>query len=128
MLGLVGLLARRCLVDRLRYISAPSDYLMLVLIIAIGISGLSIKYIFHTDIVQLKLFFTGLITFNWQPLPHDPVLLIHLSLVILLMLIFPVSKLLHGPGVLFSPTRNQVDNPRESRHLTPWHHSAEEHL
>ena len=38
----------------------------------------------------------------------------------LLMLIFPFSKLLHAPGVFFSPTRNQVDNARERRHLAPW--------
>ena len=30
--GLAGLLARRVLVDRIRYISTPSDYLMLVLL------------------------------------------------------------------------------------------------
>jgi nitrate reductase gamma subunit len=27
---------------------------------------------------------------------------------------------LHAPGVFFSPSRNQVDNPRERRHLAPW--------
>jgi len=37
-----------------------------------------------------------------------------------LMLVFPVSKLLHAPGVFFSPSRNQVDDPREHRHLAPW--------
>ena len=37
-----------------------------------------------------------------------------------LMLIFPFSKLLHAPGMFFSPSRNQVDNPRERRHLAPW--------
>jgi nitrate reductase gamma subunit len=46
--------------------------------------------------------------------------LVHLSLVLILMFIFPVSKLLHAPGVFFSPGRNQVDNPREKRHLAPW--------
>ena len=44
----------------------------------------------------------------------------HLLLVVALMLVFPFSKLLHAPGVFFSPTRNQVDNPRERRHLSPW--------
>ena len=43
--------------------------------------------------------------------------LIHLGLVALLMIIFPFSKLLHVPGVFFSPTRNQVDNPREVRYV-----------
>jgi nitrate reductase gamma subunit len=45
---------------------------------------------------------------------------VHLALVAVLMLIFPFSKLLHAPGVFFSPTRNQVDDPRERRHLAPW--------
>jgi nitrate reductase gamma subunit len=53
-------------------------------------------------------------------MPADPVLMIHLGLVITLMIIFPLSKLLHAPGVFFSPTRNQVDNPREQRHQAPW--------
>ena len=34
--GLAGLWARRWLVDRVRYISTPSDHLMLVLLLAIG--------------------------------------------------------------------------------------------
>ena len=38
----------------------------------------------------------------------------HLRLVATLMIIFPISKLLHAPGLFFSPTRNQVDNPRET--------------
>lgn len=118
--GLFGLLARRIVVPRIRYISAPSDYLMLGLIIAIGLSGLAMKFIAHTDIVAVKAFFIGLMTFNIQPLPADPLLLVHLSLVVALMIIFPFSKLLHGVGLFFSPSRNQVDNPRERRHIAPW--------
>jgi nitrate reductase gamma subunit len=118
--GLLGLLARRSLVDRLRYISAPSDYLMLVLLIGIAVSGLLMKYYFRTDVVAFKAFMLGVMRFSWEPLPADPMLIIHLGLVILLMLIFPFSKLLHVPGLFFSPTRNQVDNPRERRHLAPW--------
>ena len=118
--GLLGLWARRFLVERVRYISAPSDHLMLMLLIGIAASGLMMKYVMHTDIVSLKAFTLGLIYFNWQPLPADPVLLVHLSLVLILMFIFPISKLLHAPGVFFSPSRNQVDNPREKRHLAPW--------
>jgi len=118
--GLAGLLARRFLVDRVRYISTPSDYLMLVLILAIGMSGMMMTFVAHTDIIALKQFFMGLMYFDLQPLPQDPVLLIHLSLIALLMVIFPVSKLLHAPGLFFSPTRNQVDNPRERRHIAAW--------
>ncbi len=118
--GLLGLWARRLFVPRIRYISGPSDHLMLALIVAIGLSGLAMRYLAPTDIVAVKAFFLGLMTFDWQPLPADPVLLIHLTLVAILMMIFPVSKLLHAPGLFFSPGRNQVDNPRERRHLAPW--------
>ncbi len=121
--GLAGLWARRLLVDRVRYISAPSDHLMLLLLISIGVTGVLMTYVTHTDIIALKAFFLSLIYFDWgniQPLPGDPILVVHLTLVAALMIIFPFSKLLHAPGVFFSPTRNQVDNPRERRHLAPW--------
>jgi len=125
LLGLTGLWARRFLVDRVRYISTPSDHLMLALLLAIGISGMFMQYVAHTDIVAVKAFFLGLMRFRWQPLPADPVLLVHLGLVVLLMVIFPISKLLHAPGLFFSPTRNQTDNPREARHLAAWARALE---
>jgi nitrate reductase gamma subunit len=120
LLGLAGLWARRVLVDRVRYISSPSDHLMLALLAAIAASGLGMKYVAHTDIVALKAFFLGLMRFDWQPLPADPLLLLHLALVAALMIVFPVSKLLHAPGVFFSPTLNQVDDAREHRHVAGW--------
>jgi nitrate reductase gamma subunit len=123
--GLAGLWARRFLVDRVRYISAPSDHLMLALLLGIALSGLAMKYIWHTDIVALKAFMMGLMVFDWQPLPADGMLLVHLGLVITLMIIFPFSKLLHAPGVFFSPTRNMKDTPRENRHVTPWANKPE---
>ncbi len=118
--GLSGLWARRFLVDRVRYISTLSDHLMLALLLAIALSGLSMKYVAHTDIVSLKAFMLGLMAFELQPLPEDPFLLVHLGLVATLMIIFPISKLLHAPGIFFSPSRNQVDNPREHRYVAPW--------
>ncbi|MEN8129889.1 MAG: respiratory nitrate reductase subunit gamma [Pseudomonadota bacterium] len=118
--GLAGLWARRFLVDRVRYISAPSDHLMLALLVLIGLSGAMMTFVAHTDIVAVKAFFLGLMVFDLQPMPADLILLVHITLVAALMIIFPFSKLLHAPGVFFSPTRNQVDNPRERRHLSAW--------
>lgn len=118
--GLAGLLTRRFVVDRVRYISTPSDYLMLLLLLAIGLTGMMMTFVVHTDIIGLKAFFMGLIYLDVQPIPQDRILLVHLALVALLMVIFPISKLLHAPGVFFSPTRNQVDNPREHRHVAAW--------
>lgn len=118
--GLAGLWARRFLVERIRYISTPSDHLMLALLIAIGLSGLSMKFLAHADVVSIKTFFLGLMSLDPQPLPANGLLYVHLGLVATLLIIFPFSKLLHAPGVFFSPSRNQSDNPREKRHIAPW--------
>lgn len=118
--GLGGLWLRRFAVERIRYISTPSDHLWLALLVGVGISGIAMTFVTHVDVVAVKLFFLGLMRFEIYPLPTHPALLIHLFLVALLMILFPFSKLLHAPGVFFSPTRNQADRPRESRHLAPW--------
>ncbi len=118
--GLAGLWARRWLVDRVRYISTPSDHLHLALLLAIALSGLAMRFVLPTDIVAVKIFMLGLMRFDWQALPSDPVLLVHLALVALLMIIFPISKLLHGPALFFSPSLNQADNARETRHISAW--------
>ena len=119
-IGLLGLLIRRIAVDRVRYISSPSDHLMLLLLLAIGVTGFLMTFFYPVDIVSMKIFFLGLMRFDPQPLPADFLMVMHLALVALLMIIFPFSKLLHAPGLFFSPTRNQIDNPREQRHITAW--------
>ena len=121
--GLAGLFARRIFVARVRYISAPSDYLMLLLIMVIATSGLLMSFIpfYYIDIVQLKSFMLGTLVLDFsKEMPTSIVLMIHLGLVALLGFVLPISKLLHIPGVFYAPTRNQVDNPREKRHISDW--------
>lgn len=120
LLGLSGLWARRLFVERIRYISTPSDHLMLLLLIGIAASGLVMSFITHTDVIAVKGFFLGLMHFSIGTLPAEWMIFLHLFLVCTLLMIFPISKLLHAPGVFFSPSRNQVDNPREQRHLSAW--------
>ena len=126
--GLAGRWARRLWVDRIRYCSTPSDHMLLGLLLMIVTSGLLMTFHIHTDIVSVKTFFIGLYSFDPAPLPTDPILLLHLTLAAVLMIVFPYSKLIHGLGFFFSPTRNQVDNARERSSLVtrvPWskHHS-----
>lgn len=120
LLGLCGLWARRLFVERIRYISTPSDHLMLLLLIGIAASGLMMKFAVHTDVIAVKDYFLGLMRLDMQTLPADLLLFVHLFLVVSLLVVFPFSKLLHAPGVFFSPTRNQKDNPRDKRHLSAW--------
>ncbi len=75
LLGLCGLWARRLFVERIRYISTPSDHLMLLLLIGIAASGLMMKFAVHTDVIAVKGYFLGLMSFNIQALPADSLLL-----------------------------------------------------
>lgn len=125
-IGLLGLFGRRIFVSRVRYISSPSDYLMLLLFMFIAFSGLIMSFVSHVDIVQVKVFMLGILNLDPQALPISVPLLIHLILVSILALILPVSKLLHIPGVFYSPSRNQVDNSREKRHISDWARKLDE--
>lgn len=120
LLGVIGLWARRLFVERIRYISTPSDHLMLALFITIAVSGLAMTFVTYTDVVAVKNFILGLMYFDSQPLPADFGLYVHLFMVAVLLMIFPISKLLHAPGLFFSPGRNQVDDSREKRHVSAW--------
>nr|VFK42221.1 MAG: Nitrate reductase gamma subunit [Candidatus Kentron sp. TC] len=135
LIGLLALWGRRLFSERIRYISAFSDHFLIMLLIAIAATGLIMKYAVHVDIEMLKKFMLGAVYFDWQPFPGTRfgesvnfVLLLHLSLVVILMIVFPFSKLVHGVGLLFCPTRNQVDDPRaepglrelKSRYIVRW--------
>ncbi|MBF0422216.1 MAG: respiratory nitrate reductase subunit gamma [Magnetococcales bacterium] len=125
MVGALGLLwARRFLIDRVRHISSKADHLILVLLLGIGVSGLLMDYVLRPDIIAIKRAMTTLWTSPAAALsvtgPGDVIFILHLAMVFVLLLIIPFSKLTHMEGIFFSPTRNQVDNPREKRHVNPW--------
>ena len=105
--SLAGLLARRILVARVRYVSVPSDYLMLLLILAIGGSGAWLGHVDPGSLGLAREFALGLVRLESRPLPLDPALLLHLGGAGLLVLLLPFSKLLHAPGVFLSPTRRR---------------------
>lgn len=119
-IGLLFLLMLRFVVDRHAYISVMSDYFLLLLLVGIAVTGVIAKHFLRVDLVQVKTFVMGIVSFSPQAFPAEPIFIIHFSLVLLLLVYFPFSKLMHAAGLFFSPTRNQVDNPREKRLVTPW--------
>jgi nitrate reductase gamma subunit len=121
LLGGVYLLLRRLFSAQIRYISLGSDYFPLFLILAIGATGVLLRYFFKTDVVGVKELAMGLVTFSpVSPEGVGSLFYVHLFLVTCLFAYFPFSKLVHGAGVLFSPTRNMTGNSREKRHINPW--------
>ena len=109
-LGLFGLLLRRIVVDRIRYISSPSDYLMLLLLLAIAITGMLLRYTAHHEIFAVREFVLGIIRFSLRDLPSNLILYIHLGSVALFLAVFPFSKLMHFPAYFFSPSHNQFSS------------------
>ncbi len=122
--GLGILLLRRLLIDRVRYISSTADFLFLFLLLGIGVSGLLMTFFFRPDIITIKATMSQLL-FGMQSAPPvtsfgDFLFIAHLGMVGVLLVVFPFSKLMHLGGIFFCPTRNQVDNPRERRHVAAW--------
>jgi nitrate reductase gamma subunit len=63
----------------------------------------------------------GLVTFN-PVIPEGigVIFYVHLFLVSVLLIYFPLSKLMHMGGVFLSPTRNLRADSRRVRHVNPW--------
>ena len=98
-----------------------SDYLLLLLLIAIALTGLLKTFAsYYPDMGMVYSFSEGLITLNWSELPSAGILLAPIFMVFVLSAIFPISKMLHAPGVFFSPTLNQTDDARKKRHISDW--------
>ncbi len=83
-----------------KYLSVPQDYLALLLLIGIAVTGLHIHLLHTLDYGELNRFFLGLATFRWQPVPQSAgsSFIWHFALVQLLMVYFPFSKFTHMVG------------------------------
>jgi nitrate reductase gamma subunit len=124
-----ALLDRRLRMPNIRYISLTSDYFPLFLIMAIGITGILMRYFLRVDVEAIKELTMSLATM--KPVipanPIDPLFYAHIFLVSVLFAYFPFSKLMHMPGVFMSPTRNLPTNSREVRHVNPWNYPVKTH-
>jgi nitrate reductase gamma subunit len=117
---------RRAALPRPQYISSLPDYGVLVLLGGIATTGLLLKYTAHVYLVDVKAFVLGLLTLRPVAPPEHPLFLVHFGLVLLLLLYFPFSKLLHTGGQFFSPTRHQPYQVqvRGRRYVNPWDRPA----
>jgi nitrate reductase gamma subunit len=114
------LLVRRLREPLLRYLTLPADHAILLLLIALAGTGVSMRYLARPDLVAAKTFALGLVTFHPAPVPTGPWFVAHLLLACALLALFPFSKLMHAPAVLFSPTRALANDNRRVRHVNPW--------
>jgi nitrate reductase gamma subunit len=115
------LLLRRLFDAKVKYISLPSDYFALFLLLGVGLSGFLMRHLEKVDIVNVKAAIAGWASFQLVvPQGVGALYFVHVFLVSVLLVYFPFSKLLHAPGVFLSPTRNLANNNRAKRHVNPW--------
>lgn len=130
LIGLIYLFTRRFTNRQVRYISLSNDYFPLLLLIAIGVTGVLMRMFLRggIDIAAIKQLGVGLVTFS-PVITTDigSIFYIHLFLVCALLVYFPFSKLMHLGGVFLSPTRNMKNDSRQVRHINPWNPDIKVH-
>ena len=126
--ALAYLFGRRFLNPQVRYISLFSDYLALVLIGSIAVTGVLMRYFVKIPILDAKRVAMGLVTFSpVAPEGLGVLFYLHVALVSALLAYFPFSKLMHMGGIFLSPTRNLANNNRAVRHVNPWNPAVKVH-
>jgi nitrate reductase gamma subunit len=123
--SILFLLFRRLIIPALRYISKFSDYLILILILSIALTGTYMRVYTQLNLSEVVSFIESLASFNPTTPPTESFFLIHFFLIQILMIYTPFSKVTHFIGIILSPTRNQKNNPRKKRHQNPWDHPVE---
>jgi len=98
------LLIRRTSVKRVKEVSNPTDFLALLLIASIILTGNMMRFGEHFDLNITRSYFSHLITFSFSDIviPNSGIFLLHLMLVQLLVIFIPFSKILHFGGIFFT--------------------------
>lgn len=128
LIALTYLVLRRVIYPQIRYISLPSDYFAVLLLLSVVVSGILMRLFYKVDITAVEELAMGVITF--RPIVPEGIGLafyIHLFLVSTLVAYFPFSKMVHMVGIFLSPTRNLKNNSRMHRHINPWDYPVKVH-
>jgi len=96
------LLGRRIFTKRVREISYRGDYIALLLILIVLITGDAMRLVSHFDLALTRDYFMGLITFSAVSMPANNWFAAHYLFAQLLILYMPFSKLLHFGGIFFT--------------------------
>ncbi len=78
----IGLM--KVIIEKKPYVSSYNFYLLGLLLVS-GISGLAMKYLFRADLMDIKYFSLGIVTFHATSAPASPVFLLHFAVFLLLL-------------------------------------------
>jgi nitrate reductase gamma subunit len=86
--SLIYILAVKFIVEKKKYVS-NSNFLLLALILALSLSGLLMKTIFHPDLISVKTFVIGMTTFTFAAVPAGALFILHFILFLALIVNLP---------------------------------------
>lgn len=106
LVALALLLVRRLALPRVREITGVADYLALVLLAAIILTGDMMRFSpQHFDLALTREYFAGLATFSGvraMEVLKNNLFLVHMCLAFVLIMAIPFSKILHLGGIFFT--------------------------
>ncbi len=102
LVALIVLLYRRMVIVEVRRLSSVADYFVLALLLAVAVAGMYMRL--GDDAVELaavRAYAAGLLTLRPVPIPRHWAFISHFTLVNILLLYLPFSKLIHMVGIFF---------------------------
>ncbi|NIN69831.1 MAG: hypothetical protein GTO63_35150 [Anaerolineae bacterium] len=76
----------------------PGDYVLLILLIAIAVTGNYMRFFMHIDVEAYRAFFSNLFHLRFDVPVRNTTFLLHFLLVQAFLIYFPFSKLVHVIG------------------------------
>ena len=100
------LIIRRLTIGRVREISNLTDFLALLIIIAVLMTGNGMRFGAHFDLETTRVYFSSLATFSLTAatLPTSGMFMLHFLLAQVLIMFIPFSKIMHFGGIFFTQT------------------------
>ncbi len=101
LVALIALFYRRLANPEVKKLSDPADYIDLLFVLVVALTGNHMRLPgVHVDLPAVKAFMGNLLAFSPTPIPDDPIFIAHFTTVMLFMIYFPFSKMLHFAGFL----------------------------
>jgi nitrate reductase gamma subunit len=99
--AIIVLFYRRTVIPEVKRLSDPADYFDLLLLLAIVVTGMHMRLTSHVvDLPAVRAYIGGLLTLHPTPIPQDEIFISHFTLVNILLIYFPFSKLIHLAGFI----------------------------
>jgi len=100
--SLTVLFYRRTADPELKRLTDPADYFDLMLLMAIAVTGMHMRTGTAVDLPAVRTYIGGLLTLHPAAMPQDWRFISHFTLVNILLIYFPFSKLMHLAGSIVS--------------------------